>query len=597
MPEICLLCADEVKYWAIGHCDHPICSLCALRLKFLSREICCSVCKQNVDIMVVFRASDYESNRNFHSFGIFDFTPAPGLRSDESMGMVFVNCDEHFLELDTMRSITCPMPGCHLRFGSITALQSHTPKAHHKKLCRLCIKHRPLFISEHNLYTDDELDRHIRSPPGALVGSGGDKGGGHPACKFCGHRCFDAQQLIHHFREVHPTCPLCSPSLPILGFYRDQAVLIEHIKQTHYVCSICSESSSDSTTLYSTSFLTPAELEAHMRSTHGVQNARVPVGVSFHFKPTSNKTWRNPGTQEFIRLDTSSPDPYDTAATRKRQHDEKKISHGSSPGAQPRRTAPSQHVIPFNMRVAGRVTGSGRFNRDPGDAGHFPTEDRAQTSSSNPRSALNRNRRQEEFPALSEVQYPPPPPTPSSSRPSWVTVTADTSSSAPSPSHAISAMQSRCLGLGGAVVGAGAALLSEQRMAQEREREAKEKERRREERNKVRGPNRPLCLEHNVSAGSRCYCLTISSEYQQFRTYTQYTPLCNITRCTSQLTDQTPPPQQALAEALEIDGLRSICPTASFSGDPQLMQRPIYSASLLTWAASQRLLLQRLEKK
>jgi len=59
-------------------------------------------------------------------------------------------------------------------------------------VCTLCFDNRPLFISEHRLFSQKQLDKHLRSLPGAMTAAGGDKTGGHPLCTFCGSNFFDA---------------------------------------------------------------------------------------------------------------------------------------------------------------------------------------------------------------------------------------------------------------------------------------------------------------------------------------------------------------------------------------------------------------------
>ena len=50
----CLICADDkVKFVAFGKCDHHICSLCAFRMRFKSREFFCAICKTEMETMTV----------------------------------------------------------------------------------------------------------------------------------------------------------------------------------------------------------------------------------------------------------------------------------------------------------------------------------------------------------------------------------------------------------------------------------------------------------------------------------------------------------------------------------------------------------------
>lgn len=43
--EVCFICAEPVKYWAVGQCNHRTCHVCALRLRALYKKPDCTFCK------------------------------------------------------------------------------------------------------------------------------------------------------------------------------------------------------------------------------------------------------------------------------------------------------------------------------------------------------------------------------------------------------------------------------------------------------------------------------------------------------------------------------------------------------------------------
>lgn len=64
--EMCLVCADEMVYTAIGACQHPICSICALRIRFKSKDKSCVVCKAHMESMLVYQSSTLEMGDAAH---------------------------------------------------------------------------------------------------------------------------------------------------------------------------------------------------------------------------------------------------------------------------------------------------------------------------------------------------------------------------------------------------------------------------------------------------------------------------------------------------------------------------------------------------
>jgi hypothetical protein len=41
----CLICTEEIKYHAIGSCNHSCCHICSLRLRALYKSNSCAYCK------------------------------------------------------------------------------------------------------------------------------------------------------------------------------------------------------------------------------------------------------------------------------------------------------------------------------------------------------------------------------------------------------------------------------------------------------------------------------------------------------------------------------------------------------------------------
>jgi len=44
--ETCLLCSEQLKFFAIGKCNHKnVCFMCALRIRLLQKDKKCTICK------------------------------------------------------------------------------------------------------------------------------------------------------------------------------------------------------------------------------------------------------------------------------------------------------------------------------------------------------------------------------------------------------------------------------------------------------------------------------------------------------------------------------------------------------------------------
>ena len=46
--DICWICAELVKYYAVSECNHRTCHVCALRLRALYKKLDCTFCKVRV---------------------------------------------------------------------------------------------------------------------------------------------------------------------------------------------------------------------------------------------------------------------------------------------------------------------------------------------------------------------------------------------------------------------------------------------------------------------------------------------------------------------------------------------------------------------
>lgn len=105
-------------------------------------------------------------------------------------------------------------------------------------MCDLCTRNKKVFTHEHELFTDKELENHMRygdDQPGAADQTGFK---GHPLCAFCGSRFYDDDKLYEHCRNKHERCFICDREDPRQPhYYRDYNALEEHFRKDHFLCS------------------------------------------------------------------------------------------------------------------------------------------------------------------------------------------------------------------------------------------------------------------------------------------------------------------------------------------------------------------------
>ena len=219
----CVLCSDECTFLAVGQCNHSICSKCAVRLRFKNKDKSCALCKQEMELMVVAAVP----LRPFSEYEVMSSADVQSgsMEYDGPSRLVFIRCREVYAEMESLRSSTCPIEACKQRFPNDFLLLKHLHGAHGLNICPLCLEHQSLFIAEHKLLADAQLQAHLHSKPSV-----------HPLCLFCDQRFFDAQALYQHMRQLHTTCPMCPQELAH-RYYESRVALDSHLSSAH--CGPC----------------------------------------------------------------------------------------------------------------------------------------------------------------------------------------------------------------------------------------------------------------------------------------------------------------------------------------------------------------------
>ncbi|KAI1412464.1 hypothetical protein F5Y13DRAFT_43223 [Hypoxylon sp. FL1857] len=225
--EVCFICASPVIHQSIAPCNHRTCHICALRMRALYKNKECAHCR-TVAPFVIFTD---DAVKRYQDYSDVDVTS-----TDDNIGIRYTNED---IVGDTVLLLryNCPDVSCDFAGLGWPDLHRHVRSTHHKKMCDLCTRNKKVFTHEHELFTDKELERHMRhgdDRPGALDQTGFK---GHPLCAFCGQRFYDDDKLYEHCRNKHERCFLCDRQDPRQPhYYRDYNALEEHFKKDHFLC-------------------------------------------------------------------------------------------------------------------------------------------------------------------------------------------------------------------------------------------------------------------------------------------------------------------------------------------------------------------------
>jgi hypothetical protein len=141
--------------------------------------------------------------------------------------------------------------------------------------------------------------------------------------------------------ETHITCHLCPASMS-LRFYQDEKNLSNHITNAHFICKRCERNG------VLEAFNSHGEYVGHMLTIHHEKVNQTAVFFNTHHNfPV-----------RFVDFQSLSSRPNQSSAH---------AHHLPATSSCPPATIPAYLDIPTNMRISGRVTGTGNFCRDETD--------------------------------------------------------------------------------------------------------------------------------------------------------------------------------------------------------------------------------------
>ncbi|KAL4858640.1 E3 ubiquitin-protein ligase hel2 [Chlorella vulgaris] len=237
--------AAAKSFTAYGPCGHKdACSKCVSRLRSVIKDPRCVYCQVPADSVFVTRfMGDYTASVPPEEFDALPARARRGELKHLESAQAFFDDAAHFREISGLCSYTHPRawqdsPGDapHKPFPSLRALKAHLMQQHKLGFCDICLEGRKVFVSEQQLYTKAELERHMRGGDveGAMAAAGYK---GHPECRFCRKRYFGENELYQHMHAGHEQCFLCRRSNPEkYVYYRDYEDLENHFKRDHYLC-------------------------------------------------------------------------------------------------------------------------------------------------------------------------------------------------------------------------------------------------------------------------------------------------------------------------------------------------------------------------
>ena len=264
----CLVCNTPIEAYGIFGCGHFLCDQCAARLRKNDKTGLCPVCRSPVTEVVLTPIPP-------PSFDAFSPSQLKDIRAACHWNNI-VKCyvADEVIEnrLNLLCGYFCPITSCweiaedgsqsQEPFRTMGLLHDHLWAEHKLKYCRVCLENRPIFLSEHNTYTDAELDKHCKGICAK------DDGGfsGHPACLFCQKRFFDGDGLLKHMQLAHMSCDTCNSTEFTFVFYKDRPALLSHFDRVHKLCTHRDCVALDPMLRV---FATDIELQAHMQRKHG----------------------------------------------------------------------------------------------------------------------------------------------------------------------------------------------------------------------------------------------------------------------------------------------------------------------------------------
>ncbi|KAJ2869396.1 hypothetical protein GGI22_000277 [Coemansia erecta] len=218
---ICFICADTTKFFAVGECNHLTCFRCNLRLRALFKSRACPYCKADMATVIHTSSPDV---------AFADLLERPLPYTDPNLSIRFDSKEAYDVAMHALQ-FNCPHGKCnYVDSDGWKGLKSHVRGEHSKSFCDLCLKNKKSFAEEHKLFTKAQLRAHYSRGDGAGFT-------GHPQCEFCNTSFYDNDQLFDHCRKKHEQCFICIRNeIGRQVYYANYDTLEDHFSTAHFLC-------------------------------------------------------------------------------------------------------------------------------------------------------------------------------------------------------------------------------------------------------------------------------------------------------------------------------------------------------------------------
>ncbi|KAI0293559.1 hypothetical protein BC826DRAFT_1104999 [Russula brevipes] len=340
--DLCWICAEPIKYYAVSECNHRTCHVCALRLRALYKRLDCTFCKELQPTVILTASPDAP----------FSSYTSEAIPYKDDKLMISFETEEMMQDTLILLRFNCPDSSCDYVATGWNDLKLHVRGIHKRFMCDVCISHKKVFSHEHALYTSPQYFTHLPSAQRRQqkgVPKDQVEGGVHPLCDFCRECFFGDDELYAHMRDSHEECFICKRNEIRDKYFQDYNALEQHFEQAHHLCSnpVCQARKF-------VVFGSQIDLQAHMVEEHGAEmssrdkkDARR-VNAVFEFQdPSSGSTRRRGG----------GPSGGGSGGGRERgQHDSQQGDTNETPPQPNRNQAPSPPPPSMDPITAERYT-------------------------------------------------------------------------------------------------------------------------------------------------------------------------------------------------------------------------------------------------
>ena len=124
--DLCSVCWNDMEIFAVGLCDHPICSICSVRSRILCSTNDCAICRQDMPLIVF--------SRKKCSFKDLADRVLP---KDKRYQICFED-DGLKKSFEELMNHYCPICPAKPTFRTFKQLDTHVRREHERFYCELC---------------------------------------------------------------------------------------------------------------------------------------------------------------------------------------------------------------------------------------------------------------------------------------------------------------------------------------------------------------------------------------------------------------------------------------------------------------------------